>query len=436
MVNKNKIDFLRTAMGVLSIVVFSFGGLKAQTAENLFEHHHKWGITGQYNTFSAARVSPTGTPGLDYVIPKSRRFAVGAVYNFYQYKNWNLRAGLQLQWLGTEKTFFIAKEEIGSPKDFEKWWATYQDKVLYMPVTAEYVLHGTDSFSFALGGGLGLSYFWHFGENSVLNGGLSKGDKQIFDYFDSNKNQFLTSGRLEASVYFKRKSFMLQAGLVYKKSFASFRTGSYEFTNLEISPDVGGSIDQSGDFWGIALTAYLRNDARAGYRHKEEEAKPLPDGVGKKKTSFGLKGGLDHGYIIAENKDYYSGFELYGGFFTDTKLTDKLNLQNELLFSHGFDYYFIELPILLKYNIAEKWGVFMGPKPNYMFTDFPSVENSGFKNKKFGVSATVGVQYAIFKRLFGELRYAHGLTKQIDDPFLPLPNAKRHTLRIGIGYRF
>ncbi len=424
-------------MGILLIVVFSFGGLRAQTAENLFEHHHKWGITGQYNIFSAGRVSPTGTPGLDYAIPKNKRFAVGAVYNFRQYKNWNFRAGLQLQWLGTERAYFMSKEEIGSPKDFRLGYAIDQDLVFYMPVTAEYVLHGTDSFSFTLGGGLGLSYFLYFGESSVLSGSGSIGEKQIFSYFESNKNRFLTSGHVEASVYFKRKSFMLQAALVYKKSFTSFRTGNYEFTNLEISPNVQGNTDQSGDFWGIALTAYLRNDAsRAGYRQKEEGAEPLPNRAEKKKTSFGLKGGLNHGYIIAENKDYYSAFEVYGGFFTDTRLTDKLSLQNELLFSYDYNYYFIELPILLKYNIAEKWGVFLGPKPNYMFTDVPNIENSGFKNKKFGVSATVGVQYTIFKRLFGELRYAHGLTKQIDDPFLPLPNAKRHTLRIGIGYTF
>jgi hypothetical protein len=49
---------------------------------------------------------------------------------------------------------------------------------------------------------------------------------------------------------------MLQASIIYKKSYTSFKEGTYEFKNLEMSPDVNGSINQSGDFIGFGLTIY------------------------------------------------------------------------------------------------------------------------------------------------------------------------------------
>ncbi len=52
--------------------------------------------------------------------------------------------------------------------------------------------------------------------------------------------------------------FMLQASVIYNKSFKSYRTGTYTFMNLQQSPDVTGTIDQSGDYLGVSLTFYFK----------------------------------------------------------------------------------------------------------------------------------------------------------------------------------
>ncbi len=152
-------------------------------------------------------------------------------------------------------------------------------------------------------------------------------------------------------------------------------------------------------------------------------------------TTFGFKGGLNNSYIIGENNDYYTGVELYVSFFSDTELGYKLNLQNELLFSYTDDFHLIEIPVLLKYKFNNKWVVLLGPKLDYILDDDSADSEVGYKFRKLGFSLSIGTQYTISKRFFGELRYGHGFTKQIDDFVLELFNSKRRTIRLGIGFK-
>ena len=121
-------------------------------------------------------------------------------------------------------------------------------------------------------------------------------------------------------------------------------------------------------------------------------------GQSKKKSIFGSKGGLNKSYIVAENKDFYTGVELYAGLFIDTNLKEKLNIQNEILFSYTYDYHFIEIPILLKYNLSKKWSFFVGPKLDFIIDDDNDYFEYGYQFKNFGVSGVFGGQYDFTKR--------------------------------------
>jgi len=255
----NQTNCLKLTMGFLLMVVFNSTNLTAQNAENLFDSHYKWGVTGQLNTFKAAEITEKPNNGnVEFAILKDQKMAVGLSYNFYQYKSWNFKTDLQLQWFGNVRQMFIAEEETILPFDFSRWSRTEHDRLVYLSLTAEYVFFKTGSFYFAFGGGLGLTYYKYY-EIYGDGGGLSINDVQVFsDLYNSDETPFYGSAHLETSIYFKRKSFMLQASVIYNKSFKSYRTGVYKFTNLEVSPGVVGTIDQSGDYLGISLTFYLK----------------------------------------------------------------------------------------------------------------------------------------------------------------------------------
>ena len=159
---------------------------------------------------------------------------------------------------------------------------------------------------------------------------------------------------------------------------------------------------------------------------------------GEKRISFGFKGGLNKSTINATDNDGsksgYTGLELYGGFFADTRLTSKFNLGTELIFSFTESFHFIELPFHLKYNIKEKWNVMAGPKLDFIADGTWDYEEDKFK--RFGLSAEIGSQYKLNQLFFIELKYAYGLTPQIKSMWMSFYDGHRNTIRLGLGVNF
>ena len=156
------------------------------------------------------------------------------------------------------------------------------------------------------------------------------------------------------------------------------------------------------------------------------------------KTTFGFKGGYNKSIVDGKEPDGtetgYIGYELYGGFFADTQLSQHWNIENEILFSYTDDYHFIEIPLHMKCRIMEKWFVMAGPKLDFIADD--DNEEPGYRFKNFGVSGELGIQYHFTKRFFAETRYSRSFTAQVDDLQLDIYGGKRHTFRIGLGIKF
>jgi hypothetical protein len=155
------------------------------------------------------------------------------------------------------------------------------------------------------------------------------------------------------------------------------------------------------------------------------------------KYRFGFKGGYNHSVVNGKElngaKTGYIGDELYGGFFSDILLNDKLNIGNDLLFSWTDSYHFIELPVHIKYKFSAKWIGFAGPKIDYIADD---PLKDGYKFKKTGISGELGAQYNITNSFFAEARYARSFTGQITDLLLDINHGKRNTFRAGLGIKF
>lgn len=155
---------------------------------------------------------------------------------------------------------------------------------------------------------------------------------------------------------------------------------------------------------------------------------------------FGFKVGYNksrvRGYDSNGNKTGFIGDELYGGFFIDAHLNNKINLGGEALFSWTDEYHFIEVPLHLRYKLTTKWNVFAGPKFDYILETANSFAGIGYQFKNFGVSGELGMQYNITNSFFAETRYARSFTEQVTDFLLDINKGKRNTFRIGLGIKF
>ena len=160
----------------------------------------------------------------------------------------------------------------------------------------------------------------------------------------------------------------------------------------------------------------------------------------QKLTVFGFKGGYNNSILKGKelngSKTGYTGYELYGGFFSETSINTNLSFENELLFSYTDNYHFIEFPFHLKHKIYSKGNIFIGPKLDFIADNDNDYFESGYRFKNFGVSADVGAQYNFTKRLFVEVRYSKSFTKQVDDLVLEIYGGKRNTFRVGLGVKF
>ncbi len=160
--------------------------------------------------------------------------------------------------------------------------------------------------------------------------------------------------------------------------------------------------------------------------------------VNAQENSYGVTAGfqstslnLSLGSISENSTD--SGYFI--GLFAEFSLSENLSLQPEFhyscIFNDGESLSDLIIPVLLKYNISEKFNVMAGPQFDYI-TD-GDIENF----KKFGLGLGVGLGYDITDNILISSRYSFGISNRVDMPEIPADfTAKFNILQIGLGYRF
>ncbi|WP_299890096.1 outer membrane beta-barrel protein [uncultured Lacinutrix sp.] len=113
------------------------------------------------------------------------------------------------------------------------------------------------------------------------------------------------------------------------------------------------------------------------------------------------------------------GFYAGAGYQFD--LSDKIALQPSLLFSLVKDLNSLYVPVMVKYNITDKFNIQAGPQINYLLEDIDK--------GAFGIDVSAGLGYLISDKLYAQARYGLQVSRTID-------NYDINTLHIGIGYNF
>jgi hypothetical protein len=135
-------------------------------------------------------------------------------------------------------------------------------------------------------------------------------------------------------------------------------------------------------------------------------------------AKFGAKGGLDL-VSFSGGDGSITGFVIGG--FAEFGLTDKVSLQPGLNFhsasSDGANFSFLAIPVLAKFNVADKFNLLAGPSLYYLL-------ESG-ESDKTTFNLDFGATYDINDKLFIEPRYSAGIGDIAMNHFF-----------IGLGYKF
>ncbi|PKP18688.1 MAG: hypothetical protein CVU07_01420 [Bacteroidetes bacterium HGW-Bacteroidetes-23] len=161
------------------------------------------------------------------------------------------------------------------------------------------------------------------------------------------------------------------------------------------------------------------------------------------KTTYGVRAGLNMTDLKIQSNIFpnnngdgtYATTTIYGSFFANFKLNNKLNLQPELGLTFSDDLIFVEVPLFLNYDFSNKFIGFIGPKYSYLTNE--NYNNALFSTRS-SFSIDLGLRYNLTSKLFLDASYSMPLTTQKQTYFTPFNTVEysRTEIRFGLGYRF
>lgn len=173
-------------------------------------------------------------------------------------------------------------------------------------------------------------------------------------------------------------------------------------------------------------------------------------------TKFGIKGGLNVSGITGYAEDTKSLIGYHIGGFAEVKVSKKIAIQPEFLFStqgttiEGFDgdsntkvnVNYLNIPVLAKYYITDAFTVEAGPQIGFLLSAKIKEEDIHdlYKSTDFGFN--LGCGYDFTENFSAGLRYTIGLTNVADvsdeyPSFEPSgQNFKNSNFAVSLAYKF
>ncbi|MGX1930688.1 outer membrane beta-barrel protein [Flagellimonas sp. 2504JD4-2] len=132
---------------------------------------------------------------------------------------------------------------------------------------------------------------------------------------------------------------------------------------------------------------------------------------------------VDTGDALFGNvSDSELGFYVGGGY--NFEASETIDIEPSVLFSLVDDLTSLYIPVMVKYNVSEKFNIQAGPQVNYLLEDLPDGE--------FGLDIAFGGGFQIDENWFVEARY--GIEVSRGGTFGDVVDI--NTLTFGLGYRF
>lgn len=165
---------------------------------------------------------------------------------------------------------------------------------------------------------------------------------------------------------------------------------------------------------------------------------------------FGIKAGMNISSLNGDVENVKSKVGFSAGVFAQFPISSQFTFQPEVLYSgqgakgkeDGFEATwsidYIAVPLMFKYNLAEKFSLEAGPQIGFLMSsklkgDGESVDiKDEMKSTDFAIN--LGANYDIMPNLFIGARYSAGLTNIIkdSDDF----KVRNNVFSVSLGYKF
>ncbi|MGY3793052.1 porin family protein [uncultured Aquimarina sp.] len=166
--------------------------------------------------------------------------------------------------------------------------------------------------------------------------------------------------------------------------------------------------------------------------------------INAQESKYGIRIGANLSSISSDNITGdldQSRIGVVVGFLADYRLTNKLRIQPELQYSgqgnkdRDLRVNYLQLPILLKYNITDVFNVQLGPQAGIKIWEWEDNQADTTDFGTFDFAGVIGVGANITDNFFVDLRYALGLANVFDeDAGLNIDGTSRN-IQLSVGYR-
>ena len=247
----------------LLILVFftSITSSLAQNNTSFFNDYHK--INFQ---FGASRYTGTETTPLprtlNYTFNNFTSPHFGLYYDVLQTNRFNFKVGLSLLLIREIDEVFIHQSEIeDGTRDFARIIELTTDGMwrLNLPITSEYLLNTTFG-KLTLNSSFVLGFHKEFGlTESEYNvaGSLTADFSTLESVYSRSTAPWYANGQVGVGMYFPFKGWMLRTYVYYNFALQNLYEGTFEFKNLQQSPDTSGNFSFKGNSFGIEFSVYL-----------------------------------------------------------------------------------------------------------------------------------------------------------------------------------
>jgi hypothetical protein len=168
----------------------------------------------------------------------------------------------------------------------------------------------------------------------------------------------------------------------------------------------------------------------------------------KKDMSFGIKGGMNISAVTnVTGSSSLTGFHIGG--FAEFKVSDKLTIQPELLYSTQGDKYdggktnldYINIPVMAKYYVTDALSLEAGPQIGLLISGKENLDSGGSTDVKSAYKSTdfdldLGAGYDFTENFSAAVRYNIGLAHLQKDLAPGVSASHNSVFQVSLGYRF
>ncbi len=227
---------------------------------DLFNNYHKlsfqFGVSRYVGAETSALPSTLKYTFNNYISPH-----FGFYYDVLQTKHFNFKIGISALLVRDIIEFRIDKSQIENAlADFGDETELITDNTwrFNLPLTAEYFIN-TDFGKLTLNGSFILGYHQEFGVAEGLDTVTwpNSNTTSLETVYSRKTAPWYANGQIGVGMYFPFKGWMLRTNIYYNMAFQKLYEGTFEFKNLQLSPDTSGNFSFKGDSFGIEFSIYL-----------------------------------------------------------------------------------------------------------------------------------------------------------------------------------